>query len=392
MKIKSINSCKNLENKKVLLRVDFNVPLKNGRVMDDYRIISGLATINYLLEKKAKIIIIAHLGEPQHGFEKDCSLKPVAAYLQKILKIKIKFIQEIDEKKITKKLEEIKEGEIIFLENLRFNEGELTNDDKFAKKLASFSDIYVNDAFSVSHRDQASVSAIKKYLPSYAGLLLAQEVKALSKISKPKKPLVIIMGGSKISTKEPLISKLYSEASEILIGGALANNFFKFQKMNIGKSLYDKGSENELKKFYKRGKLLPKIFLPIDVVVKNKKGEAVCKKPDNVLSSDVIYDIGPETIFLYASYIKKAKSLAWNGPLGKFEENSFKYGTLSIACLVAARSKGRAYGVVGGGETVEALKLTKMDEYVDWISTAGGAMLTFLSGGKMPGLEKIIII
>jgi phosphoglycerate kinase len=389
MKIKSIDSCKQLKNKRVLLRVDFNVPLKNGRVADDYRIISGLGTIKYLLEKGSKIIIAAHLGEPEHGYEKEFSLKPVAAYLQKLLKIKVKFVTEINPKKITKILETIQEGEIIFLENLRFNKGELLNDDKFAQELASFSDIYVNDAFSVCHRNQASVSAVKKYLPSYAGLLLTEEVKALAKVLKPKKPLVIIIGGSKISTKEPLISKLYDDASEILIGGALANNFWKFQNMNIGKSLYDKGCEKELKKFFKRGKLVPKIFLPIDVVVKTKQGKAICKKPTDVLSSDTIYDIGPETISLYASFIKKAKTLAWNGPMGKFEESSFKHGTMNIASLVAYRSKGLAYGVIGGGETVNALKMTKMEGYVDWISTAGGAMLTFLGGGKMPGLDKI---
>lgn len=390
MKIKLITACKNLENKKVLLRVDFNVPLKDGRVLDDYRIVSGLETINYLLEKKAKIIIIAHLGEPEHGFEKDCSLKPVAAYLQKLLKRKIKFIPEIAEEKIEKALAVLKEGEIIFLENLRFYQGELDNDENFAKKLASFADLYVNDAFAVCHRNQASVSAIKEYLPSYAGLLLAKEIKALAKILKPKKPLVVILGGAKISTKEPLILKLYSEASEILIGGALANNFWKFRNINIGKSLYDHDSEKEIKKFYKRDKLMPKIILPLDVIVKTKKGEAICKKPENVLSSDIIYDIGPETISLYASYIRKAKSLIWNGPLGKFEEKSFKYGTLNIASAVAARSKGPSYGVVGGGETVTALKMTKMEEYVDWVSTAGGAMLAFLGGAKMPGLKKII--
>ena len=227
-------------------------------------------------------------------------------------------------------------------------------------------------------------------MPSYAGLLLTEEVKALAKVLKPKKPLVVIIGGAKISTKAPLISKLYSEASEILIGGALANNFWKFQNINIGKSLYDKGSEIDIKKFFKRGKLAPKIFLPIDVVVETKDGRAVCKKPMDVLSSDTIYDIGPETISLYASFIKKAKTLVWNGPMGKFEENSFKHGTLNIASLVASRSRGLAYGLIGGGETVNALKITKMEEYVDWVSTAGGAMLTFLGGEKMPGLDKII--
>jgi len=390
MKIKSITGCQNLKGQKVLLRVDFNVPLNKGRVADDYRIIAGLPTIDYLLKKEAKIIIIGHLGEPEHGYEKELSLKPVAAYLQKLLKRKIEFIPEINESKITKIIKTLKNGEIIFLENLRFYQGELDNDDKFAKELAGYADLYVNDAFAVCHRNQASVAAIKKYLPSYAGLLLGEEVKALSKILKPKKPLTIIIGGAKISTKAPLISKLYSEASEILIGGALANNFWKFQNINIGQSLYDQGSEVDVKKFFKRGKLISKIILPLDVIVKTKDGKAICKKPTAVLGSDTIYDIGPETISLYANYIRKAQTIIWSGPMGKFEENSFKHGTINIATLVAVRSKGRAYGVVGGGETLLALKMTKMSEYVDWVSTAGGAMLTYLGGGKMPGLAKII--
>lgn len=390
MRIKSLTECRNLKGKKVLLRVDFNVPLKNNRVADDYRIIAGLPTIEYLLKQEAKIIIIGHLGEPKRGFEKALSLKPVAAYLQKLLKRKIKFIPEIDGVKIAKTIKTFKNGEIIFLENLRFYPGELDNNDKFAQELAGFADLYVNDAFAVCHRNQASVSAIKKYLPSYAGLLLSEEVKALAKIIKPKKPLVVIMGGAKISTKAPLISKLYPPAAAVLIGGALANNFWKFQKINIGKSLYDKGSEADIKKFFKRGKLIPKIILPLDVIVKTKDGRAICKKPTAVSSGDLIYDIGPETISLYAAYIRRAQTLVWNGPLGKFEENSFKHGTITVATSVAARSKGRAYGVVGGGETITALKMTKMIEYVDWVSTAGGAMLTYLGGGKMPGLSKII--
>lgn len=390
MRVKSITSCKNLKNKNVLLRVDFNVPLKDGKIMDDYRIASGLQTINYLLEKKAKIIIISHLGEPKSSSDSACSLKPVAAYLQKLLKKKVKFIPELNSEKIVKNLASMAGGEIIFLENLRFNEGEISNDKKFAQQLASFSDIYVNDAFSVCHRDQTSVSAIKNYLPSYAGLLLAQEVKALAKILKPKKPLVVIMGGAKINTKAPLILKLYPQADNILIGGALANNFWKFQNKNIGLSLYDKGSEKEIARFFKRGKISAKIILPVDVIVKTKAGRAINKKPDEVLSSDYIYDIGPETISLFAQIIKRAKTLVWNGPLGKFEEDSFKHGTLNIARLVAARSSGRAFGLIGGGETVSALKMTKMEQYLDWVSTAGGAMLTFLGGGKMPGLKKIV--
>jgi len=314
----------------------------------------------------------------------------VAARLKTLLKRPVKFLSEAVSPKTTAAVKALKPGEMVMLENLRFNAGEYKNDDKFAASLAVLADIYVNDAFAVCHRDQASIAAIKKYLPSYAGLLLEKEILALNKILKPTKPLVVIMGGAKIKTKAPLISKLYPAASQILIGGALANNFFKFQGLEIGKSMIDEDSAPDIKKFFKSKKLVPKIILPRDVVVKTKDGRAQVVAPSAVKASDTILDIGPASISDFAAYIKKANTLVWNGPLGKFEEASFKHGTLAIAYLIAARSSGLAYGVVGGGETVAALNLTKMSGYVDWVSTAGGAMLTYLGGGKLPGLSKIV--
>lgn len=390
MKIATLRSLKNIKNKTVFLRVDFNVALDSGKIKDDYRIVAGLETINYLLEKGARLIIASHLGEPKGKFELAYSLKPVATRLKNLLKKPVKFIPGALGPKVIQALKTLSAGEILMLDNLRFNSGELANDPAFASELAALADIYVSDAFSVSHRDQASVSAIKKYLPSYAGLLLEKEISALNKILKPRKPLVVIMGGAKISTKAPLISKLYASANYILLGGALANNFFKFKKLEIGKSLFDEDSQTYVTKFYKGNKLSPKIILPLDVVVKTKKGFAQVRSPHNVKKDEYIFDIGPKTISLYARYIKSAQTLIWNGPMGKFEEASFKQGTLSIARLVASRAGGKAYGVIGGGETVAALKLTKMAEYVDWVSTAGGAMLSYLGGSKMPGLSKIV--
>jgi len=392
MSIITLRKLPSLKNKTVLLRVDFNVSLEGSKIKEDYKISAGLETINFLLAKGAKLIVATHLGEPKGKFEEKYSVKPVAARLKKLLHKPVKFLPETIGPKVVKAVRDMKAGEIIMLENLRFNPGELINDNKFAKELSALADIYVNDAFAVCHRDQASVSAIKKYLPAYAGLLLEKEVNALNKILKPKKPLVVIMGGAKISnySKGPIISKLYPAATHILLGGALANNFFKFQKLEIGKSLFDTESLVYVKKFYKGKKVAPKIVLPIDVVVKTKKGLAAVRRPEEIKAGETILDIGPATISLYASYIKSAQTLIWNGPLGKFEEASFKQGTLSIARLLASRAGGPAYGLVGGGETIEALKLTKMSEYVDWISTAGGAMLTYLGGGKMPGLSKIV--
>ena len=389
MTISSLKKLKSLSGKTVFLRVDFNVPLEGRRIKEDYRIKSEIETIEFLLKKGARLIIASHLGEPK-GIEAAFSLRPVATRLKSLLKRPVKFLSSAVGPKTEAAVSAMQKGEIVMLENLRFNAGEYQNDSKFAASLAALADIYVNDAFAVCHRDQASVSAIKNYLPSYAGLLLEKEIIALNRILKPKKPLVVIMGGAKISTKAPLISKLYPAASHILIGGALANNFFKFQGFEIGKSMQDDDSAPYIKKFYRGKKLSPKLILPQDVVVKTKDGRAKVVAPAAVKASDTILDIGPATISAFAAYIKQANTLAWNGPLGKFEEPSFKAGTLAIAHLLASRSSGLAYGVVGGGETVAALSLTKMSEYVDWISTAGGAMLTYLGGGKLPGLKKIV--
>jgi len=390
MKIHSINHLKKIKNQRFLVRVDFNVPLDGKRIKDDYKIASGLETIKYLSAKGGKVIVLTHLGDPAGKVKLALSAAPLANHLATLLKIKIKFISITVGEKVETAISQMKPGEIIFLENVRFNPGELKNDKVFAKNLASLADIYVNDAFAVSHRSQASVDAIKSYLPAYAGLLLEQELKALNKIVKPKKPLVVMMGGAKIETKAALIANLYSSASHILLGGGLANNFLKYKKFEIGKSLFDAGSLPVIKKLLVGRATDKKILFPVDVIIKNRSGRIFSKKITEVSKSDIIFDIGPETISLYAKYIKNANTIIWNGPMGKFEEVHFKNGTISLARVVAARSRGRAYGVVGGGETVEALKMSKMMEHVDWISTAGGAMLSYLGKAPMPGLKKIV--
>lgn len=394
MKIKSIRSVKNLQGKTVLLRVDFNVPIKEKKVREDYKIKMSLPTIEYLLRKGARVVVMSHLGSPKGKTNPDLSLAPIAKTLQKLLtkrayKRKIKFISEVISDKVFEEVKNLKDSELILLENLRFEIGEEKNESAFAKKLASLGDIYVNDAFAVSHRDQASVSAIKKYLSSYAGLLLEDEILALSKIIKPKQPLIAIMGGAKVDTKAPLIEKMHKKAEFVLIGGALANNFFKALGYEVGASLIDDASLVFAKKFIKKGRLDQKIVLPCDVVVLSA-GRIVAKSVDNLLKKDRIVDIGPKTIEMFALIIKKAATIVWNGPMGCFEEKSSAFGTMAVGRLVAARSKGFAWGVVGGGETVEAIELTKMSQYIDWISTAGGAMLAYLGGEKMPGLTKII--
>ncbi len=390
MKIQSISSLKGLSGKKILLRVDFNVPLEDGNIKDEYKITSGLESIRLLVEKEASVIILTHLGDPGGKIKAALSTAPLALRLKKLLQKPVKFVADVSGPLAVKATAKMKPGEIIFLENVRFEAGELKDDKKFAKSLASLADIYVNDAFAVSHRAQASVSAIKSFLPSYAGLLLEKEVKALQQALKPKKPLVAIMGGAKISTKAPIIKSIYPAANKILLGGGLANSFLKYHGYEIGRSLYDQDSLKVIKRLMVGKFKDKKIILPLDVVVKVSTGKVKAKAITEVAKQDIILDIGPKTVELYAQLIKTAKTIIWNGPMGKFEEARFRSGTISIARVIASHSSGRAYGVAGGGETVEALKMSGMMEYVDWVSTAGGAMLSYLGKDKMPGLTKII--
>jgi phosphoglycerate kinase len=390
MKINSIKNLKNLSGKTVLLRVDYNVPLEGKKIKDDFRIKASFDTINYLQEKGAKIILVSHLGRVKGEIDLNNSLKPVALYLKENLNSNLKFISEYDPKKAKKETDNLKTGEIAMIENVRFNKGELNDDKEFSKNLANLADIYVNDAFSVSHRKQASVSGVKQYLPSYAGFIIEKEVEALEKIIKPEKPLVAIMGGAKISTKAPLIFNLYDKADNILIGGALATIFFKTLGYEIGNSYCENDVANSILNKMKEEKYLKKIILPIDVVVQNQKGFVRQCVPENIKKDEAILDIGPETIGLFAKHIKKANTLIWNGPMGKFEEHSFRQGSLSVARSIASRAKGPSFGVLGGGETIEVIKMTKMSEYIDFISTAGGAMLAFLGGKELPGLNKIV--
>lgn len=390
MDIESIKKANGIKGKTVLLRTDFNVPIRKGRILDDYRIVSGLPSIRFLLRYKCRLILLTHLGQPEPGKYSDFSVEPVAKRLSRLIGKPVKFIPECIGAEVKEAVSKIKPGELVMLENVRFHPEEELNDAKFSRELASLADIYVNDAFAVSHRKHASVAGIKKYLPHFAGLLIEQEVKHMNRVLRPEKPMVVVFGGAKISTKLPLIKNLSKRSDRILIGGMLANNFLAALGFNVGKSKVDPDEIRIARKIYDRGKMI----LPVDAVVNsraNGQGRTEVKSINHIGPNDHILDIGPETIRLFAHNIKKAKTIAWNGPLGMFEHKSFKNGTLFIARAIASRSKGRAYGLVGGGETVEALEMTQMEDYVDWISTAGGAMLAYLGGEKMPGLEDLII-
>lgn len=396
MKLKSVTQAKGITSKIIFLRSDFNVPIKNGEIQDDYKIVAGLAMIRFLLRHKCKIIIATHLGEPKKRSKNDFSTKPIAVRLEKLLGKKVSFIDNCVGAKVKAAVGKMREKDILVLENLRFHKEEEKNNLEFAKDLAGLADIYVNNAFAVSHRDHASISAIKKYIPSFAGMLLEKEVVSLEKILTPKRPMVVLMGGAKISTKLALLERLAGVADHVLLGGALANTFLHMLGYEIGRSMAERDDEELIKQlalFYKISGN-KKIILPIDVVVtKNKdgRGSAINKSINKIGKNDFIYDIGPKTIAFYARFIKQARTLAWNGPLGMFENDHFKHGTLAIGRIFAARSTGTAFGVAGGGETIEALKMTKMMDYVDWASTGGGAMLSYLGGEKMPGLKGLIL-
>ncbi len=397
--MKTIKSIKKLKGKKVLVRVDFNVPVKNGKVEDDSRIIASLPTIEYLYKAGAKVILVAHLGRPGGKIVPSLKLDGVAVRLGSLLKKKVKKINTKDFKlnkgeleKLRGDLDKMKAGQVVMLENIRFSPYEKKNTGNLAKDLASLADIFVFDGFAVAHRASASVSGVAKYLPSYAGLLLEKEIEGLRRVLKrPKKPFVAIIGGVKVSTKAPVIKNLLPKVSKILIGGAILNTYLKCRKYGVGMSLVDSNCESVLKKLVKKRK----VILPVDLVVGDNKGRnfrivRLNKKSFKICQGhEAIYDIGPESICLFSKYIKKAKTLVWNGAVGYFEQKPYNIGTLSIARLVASRSKGRAYGVIGGGETIQAMDEVEMSEFVDLISTGGGAMLQYLAGEKLPGIKAL---
>ncbi|MDD3711074.1 MAG: phosphoglycerate kinase [Patescibacteria group bacterium] len=389
MKLKNLRkNYRQVVDKTVFLRVDFNVVLSSGKLKEDFKIRQSLETINFLLKNKCRLVLASHLGQPKNGFESKYSLALVAKYLEKILDKKVIFFDYREFSKfseIRKKI--LSGGDIFLLDNLRFYNGEERNCKRLAKSLASLADVYVNDAFAVSHRANSSISAIRSNMPSFMGLLLEKEILNLNKILHPKRPSVVVMGGAKISTKIPIIKKLYSKASYILLGGALINDFYLAQGFNIGKSLVDKDGIKLVKRFLNS----KKIILPVDVVVRDESSLAKpiisIKKIAEISDNDRILDIGPETILLFSQYIKKAQTIVWNGPLGMFEDEKFKKGTVIIAREIASRASGRAFGVCGGGETVEALNSSGMSQYMDFVSTGGGAMLSYLAGEKMPGIN-----
>lgn len=384
-----------IHNKRVLLRVDFNVPMTKNKIADDERIRQTLPTIRYLIRSN-KLIIVSHLGRPK-GKDKDLTLLPVAERLKKLLPhVKITFIEDFTELETKHYFENQKNGEIIFLENIRFYPGEESPNEpsgkELAEKLASLADVYVNDAFGVSHRDCVSITELPKLLPHYAGLLMEREIMRISHVIKhPKHPFVAIIGGAKISTKLKLLYRLTGIADYLILGGALANTMLEALGYPIGKSLSEKDTLDEVKRIVRHAKAHDtKIILPQDVVVGDKKDEVKgghVKNIKEVGDNDVILDIGPEAQADYARIILKAKTLIWNGPVGYTENPQYARGTDFLFYTISHNPD--IFSIVGGGDTLAAISQKSHIEGITHISTGGGAMLEFIENGTLPGIEAL---
>ena len=382
-----------LKGKKVLLRVDLNVPMKSGTITETSRIEKILPTIKLLIEKEAKIIILSHIGRPKGKIVEGMSLEPISKKISEFLNKEVLFDKnQINENTISK-INKISNGSIMMLENIRFNEGEEINDKEFSKKIASLGDIYINDAFSCSHRAHASIEGITKHISSYFGLQITEEINALKRItSEIKKPITLIIGGSKISTKIKIIKNLIKKFDDIIIVGGMANTMLKHTGSKIGKSIYEHDCENLIKEILEKSKAYNcQINCPIDVIVsKNLYGTGKNKEIGEIENDEMILDIGPKTILSIKKIINNSNTVLWNGPAGYFENSNFANGTKEIIKIITEKTlKDKIFSVAGGGETVAAInKFNKFDSFT-FVSTAGGAFLEFLEGKKLPGISAI---
>ena len=382
-----------LKGKKVVVRVDLNVPMKNGSITEVSRIIKILPTLKLLIKKEAKVIILSHIGRPKGKIVNGMSLEPISKKLSNLLNKKVLFNKnEINENTLVE-INKISNGSIMMMENIRFYEKEEQNDDSFSRKISNLGDIYVNDAFSCSHRSHSSIEGITKYIPSYCGLQFIEEINALKKItSEITKPVTCIIGGSKISTKIKIISNLIKNFDNMIIVGGMGNAMLKNTGINIGKSMCDDGYKDLVGEILKKSKTHNcKIYYPFDVVVsKELNGSGIIKEINEVNNDEMILDIGPKTIASIKNIIDNSNTVLWNGPAGYFENPNFANGTKKILEIVANRkSKGKIYAVAGGGETVAVInKFNKLDSF-NFVSTAGGAFLEYLEGKELPGIRAL---
>lgn len=379
-----------VKNKKILLRVDFNVPIKNGKILSDKKIVDELPTIKYLLDNGAAVILCSHLGRP-NGKDEKFSLAPVFKRLGKYLKRKMFFASDVASKDAKQKAKALKMGEILLLENVRFEKGETLNDEKFAKRLANLADIFVNDAFACSHRAHASTVGVAKLLPNAIGFLMEKEVSELSGVlTNPERPYVAIIGGSKVSDKIGMISSLLNKVNTLIVGGAMAFTFIKAVGGNVGGSHVDFDSLETANKLLAAAKNKGvDVVLPLDAVcARELKDDVKTKTFDSFEIPEEFkgFDVGSKTLALYAKALKGAKTVIWNGPVGAFEFKKFSKGTKKLAKIVG---KLNAKKIAGGGDTANAIISFGLKNKFSHISTGGGASIEFLEGKTLPGIEAI---
>ncbi len=384
---RTIRDLKNIQGKTILLRCDFNVPLSNqGDILDDNRIVQAIPTISYLLQNGARVIVCSHLGRPK-GYDKFLSMFPVSVNLMKYFPNRVRFCNKVTGDEVSSAVSKLRDGDLLVLENLRFDPGEEKNDNAFVAKLASLADIYVDDAFGVAHRKHASNYGVALKLPNAIGFLIEKELSVFEKaFEQPKHPFVAIFGGAKVADKLNLINNVMDKANTIIIGGGMAYTFLQAQGINIGESIVSLDQIDNAKQILKTAQEKGvKILLPVDhVAIVKEKGKAV--KTTQLKGDMVGLDIGNKTISLFCNEILKAKQIIWNGPLGMYEDPRFKKGTIKIAKAVA---KSGAYSIVGGGDSVSAIKSSGVASKIDHLSTGGGASMKLMEGKVLPAIEVI---